>query len=292
MNLRKYLIFDIGGTFIKWSLVNEKFQILDSNKFALNEEKDAYLMFEQIGIVIKDINKNNDIVAIGVATAGTVNPVDSVILGKNANIKNYGGVNIKEQIAKYFKGLVIVENDANAATIGEIRVQDIKISNALMMTIGTDIGGGIIINDNLYHGSYFMAGEIGFQIVRNNLRWGEHFSTIGLINMIKNNCKINLEAKDILNSSDPNIQFYLDDWYKGLANGIANLIASFNFGLIIIGGGISESPDFDLVRIKKYINQFLSLPQFISSYQLVKAQLGNQAAILGMTYLINQSLKT
>ena len=292
MNLRKYLIFDIGGTFIKWSLVNERFQILDSNKFALNDEKDAYLMFEQIGIVIKNINKNNDIVGIGVATAGTVNPVDSVILGKNANIKNYGGVNIKEQIAKYFKGLVIVENDANAATIGEIRVQDIKNSNALMMTIGTDIGGGIIINDNLYHGSYFTAGEIGFQIVRNNLRWGEHFSTIGLINMIKNNCKINLEAKDILNSSDPNIQFYLDDWYKGLANGIANLIASFNFGLIIIGGGISESPDFDLVRIKKYINQFLSLPQFISSYQLVKAQLGNQAAILGMTYLINQSLKT
>lgn len=292
MNLKEYLVFDIGGTFIKWSLINEYFEIIKSDKFALNDQKDAILMFDQIGLIVKEIEKDNQISAIGISTAGTVDPFSSKVLGKNANIKNYGGINIKEQIKKYFSKLVVVENDANAALIGETTLQKINKPNILMMTIGTDIGGGILIDHKLYHGSSATAGEIGFQYVGNNLRWGKHFSTVGLINLIKENLGINIEAGEILMSNDDGIKSIVDIWYKGLANGIANLIASFNFDLIIIGGAISESKLFDLGKIKSYIDEFLELPQFINSYQLIKAQFGNKAAILGMVQLINQSLKT
>lgn len=288
--MKNYLIFDIGGTFIKWSLIDENYNIIKSNKFESNgKTTSAKVLMKKIGDKINKIEQEENILAIGISTAGTVNPIDSTMLGDIENIKDYSGLNIKKELSVYTNKRIFVENDANAAIIGEMILLNENCKNILMITLGTDIGGGIIIDRNIYRGSNGFAGEVGFQII-DNKRWGEHFSTIGLINSIKTNYNLNLTAKEILESKEMKIQNLVDYWYKGLANGIANLIVSMNFDSIIIGGGISESELFNISKIQNYTNQFLKLSQFVSSYKLLKAKRGNNAAIYGMTKIIKDSL--
>ena len=289
--MQQYLIFDVGATFIKWARIQADLEICQQGKFALNQAKSAALMLTQIGQIIQEQEKQNLIRAIGLATAGTVVPQKGIILGQNANIEGYGGLNLKELLGQYTKLPIYIENDANAAILGELTNINLKPQNALMLTLGTDIGGGLVLNQKLYYGSNGMAGEIGFQTVQNDLRWGEYFSASGLIKLVKLKHQQDYLAEEILKTIDPAIVKTRNFWYHGLANGIANLIATLNLDLIIIGGALSEAPTFDLKLLKNEINQFLKLPQFVDSYELMVAQFGNQAALLGMASLIKKDLK-
>lgn len=286
---RIYLVFDIGGTFTKWAIIDSNYRIIKNDKFAFNgKENDGKKLLQMIGEIIINLSNEYKIDSIGISTAGIVDPKTSKML-EVTNIKNFKNLIIKNEINKFTKKKVFVENDANAATIGETTEKSIKkYNNVLMMTLGTDIGGGIIINKKIYQGNG-MAGEIGHQII-DGKRWGEYYSSQGLIKLVKLENNVKMTTYEILESKDSKIKKTIDNWYKGIANGIANLIVSMNFEAIIIGGGISESNKFSLEKIQKYVDKFLNNHQFISSYKLYKAQKGNNAAIIGMAKVINENL--
>lgn len=287
--MKKYLIFDIGGTFIKWAIVNQNHEIIQNYKFAFDGKKlGAKKLLEEIGKKVIEIESNWKIDAIGISTAGIINPKTTQIMSDAANIKNYNGIILKNEIKKFTNTKIFVENDANAAVIGESIEKNVKkYKNLLLITLGTDIGGGIILNNKIYRGYSGIAGEIGYQII-DNKRWGSYFSAKGLIKLVKEFNNRELTTYEILNSSDPNVIDTLNYWYEGIAKGIANMLLIMNFEAIIIGGGISESTFFDIKKIQKNIDIYLVEPKFKESYKIFKATKGNSAAIIGMAELINR----
>ncbi len=290
MKNKKYLIFDIGGTFTKWAIIDNNYEIIKNDKFDFDgKTNDAKNLMKLIGQKIQEISDEYPIEAIGISTAGIVNSKTTQIIS-SANIKKYNNLILRDELKPYTNKPIFVENDANAATQGEYSQKDLNnFSNLLMITLGTDIGGGIIINKNLYTGNG-TAGEVGFQYINNGQRWGEYFSAKGLIKLVQEFNKREMSTYDILSSQDVDILKTIDYWYTGLANGLSNLIASMNFEAIIIGGGISESQYFSLEKIQNKINDFLKIDQFIQSYKLFKATQGNKAAIIGMAKIINENI--
>lgn len=285
----EYLIFDIGGTFIKWAIVDSEYKIIENDKFNFDgQNNDAKKLMELIGKKIQLVSQTNSIKAIGISTAGIIDSKTTKILS-SSNIKNYTNLVLRDELKQFTSLPVFAENDANAATLGEYTNPNVQaFKNVLMITLGTDIGGGIIINNHLYTGNG-TAGEVGFQII-DGLRWGEFFSAKGLIKLVKKMNNKEMTTYDILASNDLKIIDAVNHWYTGIANGLSNLVVSMNFEAIIIGGGISESKYFSLDKIKNKMNEFMKINEFINSYKLFKATLGNKAAIIGMTSILNKNI--
>ncbi len=287
MKNKKYLVFDIGGTFIKWGVVTSEFEIIENSKFAFDGQNLGYKpLIKEIGNLVKQIESKYDISGIGITIPGVVDPKTSKIAGEVLNIKDMGHKDIKKDVSKFSSKVVVIENDANAAALGESTDKKFKeYRNILMVTLGTGIGGGIILDQKLFHGNG-MAGEIGRSIIEGR-NWEQNFSAKGLTKLVNEMNRKELTTYEILESKDKEIVKTLEFWYRGIGIGIANLIFTLNFEAIIIGGGISESKLFDLKKIKKYIDECLIQPEFINSYKIFKASKGNNAALIGMAKMLN-----
>ena len=293
--MEQYIIFDIGGTFIKWAIIDAQFKLYHMDKFAFAaQERNCQIeMVAQIIAVIEEQQVHfPNLKGIGIATAGDVDPHEFEIIGAVPNHKQYIGTNYKKAFAKYLAQgwKLIVINDANAAVLGEHaqgQLQD--VSDAIMLTLGTDIGCGILINNQLFSGYHGTAGEVGYQNVLNR-RYGTYFSAIGLGRLAQEFqlTTKTLEPVTILKNENHLFDELIEYWYQGLAIGISNLICMFGPQKIILGGGLSEAKILDLNRIQTIINQNLIEPHLIASYQLELALHGNLAAIHGCTVLLNQ----
>lgn len=286
----KYIIYDIGGTFIKWAIVDSNYKIIEKNKFSFDcKNKDC--KNELIPIIGKQIiefqNKFTNIKGIGISTAGDVDRNTTEILGSTPNHKNYTGVNFKEELSKYTSLEIIVDNDANCAVIGESingLLQNIDVG--ILITLGTDIGGGIIIDNNIYRGWLGTAGEVGYMNVLGK-RWGTYFSAIGLSRIVQEKHQKNINPSDILKNYEL-FKNEIDFWYEGLSIGIANLISLFNPKKIIIGGGLSESKLIDLNKINIIKNKILIENHLINSCSIELSNNGNDSALYGCVKLLNK----
>ena len=154
----KALVFDIGGTSIKYGRC-ENGILTDVNE----TPTDASLGGRHIMDVITGLIKNEtDYDAIGVSTAGQVNAETGSIIYANSNIPGYTGTEIKKELTGLFDVPVMVENDVNSAAMGEASYGAGKdYDSFLCLTYGTGVGGAIIQNGALFHGSSFSAGEFG-----------------------------------------------------------------------------------------------------------------------------------
>ncbi|MGL5617434.1 MAG: ROK family protein [Metamycoplasmataceae bacterium] len=288
-NKKNYLIFDIGGTFIKWSVINNNFLILKNDKYSFDAMmRPGNELLDSIGNKIKEVSEAFPISAIGISTAGDVEPDTSLIIGSTPNHKNYTGLNIRESLSKYTNLPIFVENDANAAVIGESVNGNLKKYNSgVLLTLGTDIGGGIMINKKLFRGYSGSAGEVGYFTV-DGKRWGTYFSARGLIRLSEKLNIPNLTPENILISKDPKLIELSNYWYNGLAIGIANIISLLNVEAIVIGGGLSESGILDFQKIKKIVDGYLEQKHLKESFTILKSLNGNQASIDGMCEIINK----
>ncbi|MGL5733145.1 MAG: ROK family protein [Metamycoplasmataceae bacterium] len=291
-NEKNYLIFDIGGTFIKWSVITSNFYILKNDKYSFDAMvKPGSELLDSIGNKINEVNQEFTIDAIGISTAGDVDPNSSLIIGSTPNHKDYTGLNIRQSLSKYTNLPIFVENDANAAVIGESVNGNLKKYNSgVLLTLGTDIGGGIMIDKKLFRGYSGSAGEVGYFNV-DGKRWGTYFSARGLIRLSE---KLNLDSlspENILKSKDPKLMEISEYWYKGLAIGIANIISLLNVEAIVIGGGLSEAGIIDFKKMKNITDTFLEQEHLKNSYVILKSLNGNQASIDGMCELINNKIE-
>ncbi len=291
-NNLKYLIFDIGGTFIKWSIIENNFNILKTDKYSFDATiKSGIELLSSIGRKIQEISEEFEITAIGISTAGDVDPKSSTIIGSTPNHKDYTGLNIKKILSEFTKLPIFVENDGNAAVIGESVNGNLKKYNdGILLTLGTDIGCGIMINRKLFRGYSGSAGEVGYFNV-DGKRWGTYFSARGLIKLSEKINVSNFNPEEILASRDKEFIEISEYWYKGLAAGISNIIALLNVEAVIIGGGLSESGIIDLKKIKSLIDFNLEEKHLQSSFVLLNSLNGNQASIDGMCELINDRSK-
>ena len=293
----KILVFDIGGTSIKYSAcVNDELLPIKETP------TDAYKGGPHIlDTIISLAEKETDFDAIGISTAGQVNADSGSIIYANNNIPNYTGVQLKETLEKHFHVPVSVENDVNSAAMGEaIYGAGKDYSDFLCLTYGTGVGGAIIQNKQIYHGSSFSAAEFGAIVTHSEEKihqkdffdgcYERYASTTALIQKMKAynsslvNGKIVFEHLD-----DPNVQKILDVWIDEIMLGLSSLTHIFNPNCIILGGGIMVQP-LILEKIQAKIPKYI-MPSF--SHVVIKsAALGNNAGLLGAYSLAKSYLES
>ena len=154
----RILCFDIGGTFIKYALCNEKFQLSEKQKMPTNAKEGGQAIIQRIIAVIESYD-NIDRVAI--STAGQVDSKNGIVVYSTDNIPYYTGMMVKSIIENKTGILTYVENDVNAVALGEARFGAAKgYSDFISLALGTGIGGAIYLDNKLYKGSTSAAGEL------------------------------------------------------------------------------------------------------------------------------------
>ena len=284
--MKKYLAFDIGGTQIKYGVINENGEILTHAITDTNAHRGGPAIINSVIEVGKDVLKHQQIDGIAISTAGQVNIHTGVIVGAGDTIPEYVGVEIKKLVSEALGLPVEVRNDVDCAALGEQWLGGHEVDNFIALTVGTGIGGAIVIDGNMYSGHTFSAGEWGYMIVE-----GEPFEKVasisGLINLTKQyKDDRNWTGKDIFelyDAGDQDIKVAVEKFLKHLAIGISNLIYIFNPEKVIIGGGVTARGDKFLEEVQKEVNKYL-LPSFYQNTDIVLARLSNHAGMAGAVH--------
>ncbi|KEK24347.1 ROK family protein [Bacillus gaemokensis] len=285
--MRKYIAFDIGGTQIKFGIVSEKGMLLEQH----NTVTEAHLGGEQIVQKIirlsRDLMKQHTITGIGISTAGIVDIHKGMITGGVDHIPRYAGIPIVNRLQVALKIPVTIENDVNCAALGERwKGAGSKQKDFIMLTLGTGIGGAIVIDEELYRGYSFSAGEWGNMLIEGKT-FEEVASISGLIHLVQQykgegnwNGKTIFELYD---KKDKEVIQAVQVFFKHLAIGISNLAYIFNPQTIIIGGGITERGNTFLEEVKEEVQKYLQ-QEIYSHCEIHLAKNRNYAGMIGSIY--------
>lgn len=287
----RILTFDIGGTNIKYALCNETFTLTDMHTIPTEAAKGGQYIIEKI-IGIIDGYENIDRVAV--STAGQVDSKNGIVVYSTGNIPYYTGMMVKKIIENKTGITTYVENDVNAAALGEAHFgAGMGKSDFLCLTYGTGIGGAIYLNNKLYKGSSSSAAEFGHMITHANGMectcggngcYECYASTKALIEAVNQAVDTPLNAFTIFekkNIENPSVRAVVDNWIDEMILGLINLIYIFNPPLVILGGGImNEDYIIDLIDRKIY----KQLMENYTNVNIVRSRLGNSAALLGAAY--------
>ncbi|HPP67441.1 MAG TPA: ROK family protein, partial [bacterium] len=167
--MKKAIGIDLGGTYIKYGLVTQSGDIIKKGMIStMAESGDRNVVIEQISIAIKSVWDNN-IAGIGIGTPGIVDNRGNVY--EAPNLPEWDNFNLKEIFEKKFNKNVIVENDANSIVWGEYLFGAGRGANTIVcLTLGTGLGGGVIIDGKLFRGAIYSAAEIGHMPINYNGR--------------------------------------------------------------------------------------------------------------------------
>lgn len=289
---RKIAALDIGGTSIKSGVwVNKSVQEIREQD--TNAKNGGCYVMERAKEILHSYSGFD---AIGISTAGQVDSVKGQIRYANENIPGYTGMQVKEILEKEFSVPVAVENDVNAAAIGEAKFgagKDQK--DFLCITYGTGVGGAIVMDGRVYTGSAFSAGEFGGIIVHPEARkQGEPFSgcyekyasTTALVRMAQEYDKTLDSGRKIFSRIDESeIQALVGRWIDEIVYGLVSVIHIFNPSCIVMGGGVMAQPY--IIRQVKEKTQAQIMDSF-RNVELRQAELGNQAGLLGAAFLASE----
>lgn len=286
--MKNYISIDIGGTAIKYGIVNQWAELVAVYETPTEAEKGSEHLIDKIKALINKLLKDyDDISGIGIATAGMVNTDEGSIVYANENLPGYTGTKLKQIIEDDFSIRTIVNNDVNAAALAEQWIGAGRNADTFFcMTIGTGIGGAIIIDRKLYKGINFRAAEIGYLLKskEDNLYYEKRAATSALVNDAENKLRLTgLNGKQIFEKARMGDTRYLeivDDWVGEICKGIAEVVCVLDPGLIIIGGGVSLQKDFLLNKIKRELPQYLPAG-FKEGTEIKLAECGNNAGIIG-----------
>ncbi|WP_045517074.1 ROK family protein [Neobacillus niacini] len=284
--MKHYLAFDIGGTQIKYGIVTENGDILSHFMMDTEAHLGGRAIIDKVIAAGKSIVADHSLSGIAISTAGQVNFQTGTIVAAGDTIPHYTGVEIKKLVSEALGLPVEVRNDVDCAALGEMWLGNHVSNSFIALTVGTGIGGAIVIDGKMYSGHSFSAGEWGYMLVD-----GEPFeknaSVSGLI-QFANHYKekrqwTGKEIFDLYDQGDEEIQMAVRQFFRYLAMGISNLIYIFNPEKVIIGGGITARGEKFLQEVKEEVEKYL-LPSFNKNTEIVLAKLSNQAGMIGAVY--------
>lgn len=297
----KIITFDVGGTAIKFGMVDENFEMIFSEEFPTNEFEDTdNMVMYAMESKLREYEGQYD--AIGISTAGQVDFENGMIHDGVGNIPNYNHSDLRGTFENIFNVPVAVDNDVNCAAIGEAHFGAARgAKDFLCLTYGTGVGGCIYINGDVYRGSKFAAGEFGHMATHKDGRP----CTCGRIGCYEaySACRVftkavsdrmgkKMSGREIFkeeNLKNPIVIEEMDKWEDEIALGLRNLCYIFNPSLIVLGGGIM-SEILLLGHIRHKVNMQLE-PNY-KHVKIEKAKLGNKAGMLGAAWLASERLKT
>lgn len=286
----KILALDIGGTSIKAAVWNEG-NLSDVMEYETNAERGGAYVMERACNILKTLGSCD---GIGVSTAGQVDEATGSIRYANENIPGYTGIEVRRILEEYFHVPVAVENDVNAAAIGEGyygAAQGYK--DYICLTYGTGVGGAIVIDNRVIKGFSGSAGEVGSMIVHghtrdNGIRPGgcyEYYASTKALVQKAFGMDVSLKnGRQIFERiNEPAVQDIVDEWVWEISHGLVSLIHIFNPGCIILGGGIMNQ-DY-VVNEVLTVTKNRIMPSF-KDVEFKRAKLGNTAGLWGAIHLV------
>ena len=285
------LAIDIGGTMIKYGLVSSDGKILSTNKIKTEASKGLNNILNKIDNIFKGYKENNP-VGIAVSGTGQINGMIGKVIGGNPIIPNWIGTNLVKILEEKYNLPAVLENDVNCVALGEKWIGAGKdLSNFICLTIGTGIGGGIILNNQLFRGENFVAGEFGHILIKKG-EFEQFASTTALIRLVKERTGKILNGKEIFDLEKKEIVEYqevISEWIENLTDGLSSIIYCFNPANIILGGGVIGQGEPLINRIKNSLFKKIG-SQFKEKLNIIQAKLGNNAGMIGASYLLLEKI--
>ncbi len=304
-----YIGVDLGGTNIAVGLVDESGKIVAQDSTpTINTRPYEEIVKDMAELAIKVTEnagyKKEDIKAVGIGSPGTVDNKNGVVVYAN-NLK-MENAEIAKEFRKTFDVPVNIENDANAAAYGEYIATGVDASCFVFITLGTGVGGGVVLNGEIFRGFNNAGGELGHMTLMYDGEpcscgrkgcWEAYASVTALISQTKKAMEENPDslmhklakdfgkvngrvAFDAAKAGDEAGKVVVNQYIKYVAEGIASVVNIFQPEKLVIGGGISKEGDYILEPLKKYVNAN-DYNKFMPKTEIEIARLFNDAGIVG-----------
>ena len=293
----KIVGIDIGGTMIKYGLLSLEGQILESGEVATEATKGVEVLFGKLCDIVEKYS-HEEIGGIAVSGTGQIDGSIGKVIGGNEIIPGWIGTNLVEKLEKKFNLPAVLENDVNCAALGEKWLGAGKgQDNFVCLTIGTGIGGGIVLNGDIFRGDTCVAGEFGhIQVVKDGVQclcgkkgcYERYASATALLRMAKERTGLDLNGKEIFDrekAGEPVFVQLIKDWVDYFTDGLSTIIYIFNPPLVVIGGGVTKQGDYLLDKINESLENKLGI-NYKKNLCIKFAELGNNAGMLGAEYLL------
>ncbi len=317
-----YLGIDLGGTNIAAGIVNEKFEIVKKKSTPTLANRDGKLIIKDMAELCRSLIADcgltlKDIAYAGIATPGTANSETGVVeYANNLPFKNFPIADLLKEYLGIEK--VYIENDANAAAKAEAIAGAAKGAKySVMITLGTGLGGGIVLDGKVYSGFNHAGAELGHIVIQKDGKqcscgrrgcWETYSSATGLANMTREHLiKARAEGKKSiiedmiggnLDNCNARVSFaamkqgdevgkaIVDEYISYLASGIASIINIFQPNVISIGGGVCGEKDYLLKPlVDEVFGQTYTKTGVSPQCEIKIAELGNDAGIVGAAVL-------
>lgn len=292
---------DFGGTSIKLGVCRGGELLCTDEPIITGDFRGpAALISEMAARVARLRQKHSDIAAIGVGVPGLVD-FDRGYVHELTNVPGWKEVALKDILSEKTGLPVLVENDANAMAYAEFRYGAGRgLKNVVALTMGTGIGGGLVLNGKMYRGSGFAAGEIGQMTIFGDGRPG-HYGNLGALEKYTGNREIAEHAvqryaaanvhkrvedctpkalADAANSGDDIARQIWNDVAEWLGTALSSIAWLLNPDAFVIGGGVSQAGDLIFDPLKKKVRSMLSAVVW-EQLQIVPARFSNESGIIG-----------
>ncbi|KRL60846.1 ROK family protein [Latilactobacillus fuchuensis] len=280
-----YIAYDVGGTSIKYGLIDLNKQLTFLGK--LDTFHNAHqAILNQIIQKTSALCETHQIIGIGISTAGIVDRQAGKISYAGPTIPNYQGTELKQILTNQFNLPVYVENDVNAALLGEKLIgaaQD--LDNVYCVALGTGIGGAYLLNGQLQDGGFSHANSIGYLLYdpQTKTNYEQRASTLTLEKQLHE--QLGFSVPDAFKESQNGnsaVLTIIQQWADSVAQGLAQIILTVDPAVLIIGGGVSQQGNY-LIQLLNNATQSYLPPNFYQT-KLIVAQNFNDAALFGAVY--------
>ena len=313
--MKYYVGIDLGGTNLVSAVVGENFKILGKCSCKTDLPKSPKVLADDIANLVRRTLKKcgltmDDVESVGIGTPGTIN-TKSKIIEYSCNF-NYKNVHIAQMLRSRLKKSVYIDNDANAAALGEFICGSGRGFHTIVaITLGTGVGGGVILNKKIYHGFNFNGGEIGHIVINKGGRrcncgrdgcFEAYASATGMVKtaleimdgcrdskmwkIYSKNHKIN--AKNVFDCAvggDEAAKRAVKIFISDLAAGVVNVVNIFQPQLLCIGGGISRVGKLLTEPLQEIFDKEDYARNCRNRCKIVTARLGNDAGLIGAAML-------
>lgn len=296
---------DVGGTNVKMGLVNQEGRIffkttLDTKSYNSKEKLIRAVADALLTSLQKNKIQTKSVAGIGIGLPGLIDPPAGVVKFL-PNIPGWKNVPLKEQLEKHTGIPVFLENDVNMITLGEWKFGAGKgLKDIVCITLGTGVGGGLILDGRLYRGAGYAAGEAGHIPVNedgpkcNCGGWaclenyvGNQYLNGPAARRFGRKSMAMRDVGDLARAGDKRALAFWDEVGTHLGNGLTGVVNLLNPTHIVVGGGMANNSRFIFPAVKKRIKERAMMVQG-RMVKVIRAKLGDDAGIIGAKVLVEE----
>lgn len=308
--MKNVIGIDLGGTAIKYALVDKGGKALYEGILPSKADESAEKIIEQLKVAIDDTlrysrENNLEVYGLGIGSPGIIDTISGTVMGGAENLKGWEQVPLARLLREAYDLPIYVDNDANVMGLAEATFGAAKgCTDVIFLTIGTGVGGAMIINGKLYGGYRNRGGELGhFPLIADGEDcacgsrgcFEQYASASALVRRYKKQLEKNnkpvpegVNGKYIVqqyHAGEPEAVFSLNENCDFIGHAIAGFVNIFSPQKVVIGGGLSEAGEFYMNKIREAANKYCMADCAFSTH-IEPAVLGNKAGYLGAAGLV------